>query len=75
LEVSPIFWMEVPTMGGWGLQGLKCIEVEVVLNKWGWDLDEEGANLVKTKALDDLHTLVKQGHPGVKVDVVLKHGY
>ena len=72
LDVSPIFWMDTPNMTEWRLNGLKRIDVEVMLNKWGWDCDEEETNAAKMRALAKLRKLVEEEHPGVVVDIVLK---
>ncbi|KAF2622683.1 hypothetical protein BU25DRAFT_494780 [Macroventuria anomochaeta] len=75
VDVSPIFWMDTPTMGQWKLKGLKRIEVEVALQKWGWNSNEEETKAAKVKALAKLRKLLEEEHPGVIVNVVLRRGY
>ena len=75
LDVSPIFWMDTPNLGEWKLEGLKRIHAEVVINKWGWDSDQEETEKAKVKALSKLCAQMELAHPGVVVDVVLKRGY
>lgn len=72
LDVSPIFWMDTPEMGEWKLEGLRRIQVEVVLNNWGWENNEEEATKVRTRTLRKLRELVESEHAGIVVDVVLK---
>lgn len=74
-DVSPIFWMDTPRMAQWKLKGLKQIEIDVALQKWGWDSNEEETKAVKVKALAKLRKLVEEEHPGVIVNVVLRHGF
>jgi hypothetical protein len=75
VEVSPIFWMDMPKMRQLELKGLERLEVEVVLNKWGWDSNEEEMKAAKTNALAKLTSLVEAEHPGVVVNVVLRREY
>lgn len=70
VEVSPIFWMDAPKMGQWELNGLKRLEVEVVLCKWGWDTNEEETKVAKADALAKLMILIEAEHPGVAVNIV-----
>ncbi|KZM18522.1 beta transducin [Ascochyta rabiei] len=75
LSVSPIFWMDTPNMEQWDLEGLKRIEIEVVLHKWGWNSNEEETKKVRARALSKLRVLVEIEHPGIEVDIVSKCGY
>jgi hypothetical protein len=75
LTINPAFWMDVPRIVNWGLDGLERIEVEVALRKWGWDSDKEEIKRVVDEALVKLRTLVEVEHPGVEVDVFMRHGY
>lgn len=67
LEVSPTFWMATPNMGGWGLDGLKRIEIEVVLSSWRWDSDREKVSEARNCALGKLRRLVEEQHPGAQL--------
>ncbi|KAJ4382938.1 hypothetical protein N0V86_002165 [Didymella sp. IMI 355093] len=75
LTINPAFWMDMPQIANWGLDGLERIEVEVALQKWRWDSDKEGIKRVVDEALVKLRTLVEAKHPGVEVDVFMRHGY
>ncbi|KAJ4346281.1 beta transducin [Ascochyta clinopodiicola] len=75
LDVSPIFWMDTPNMVQWNLEGLKRIEIEVVLHKWGWNSNEEGTKKVRARALSKLRVLVEDEHPGTEVVIVSKCEY
>jgi len=67
LEVSPIFWMEIPDMSTWGLTGLRRIEIEIVLTRWSCGSDREKVNEVKDRALEKLRALIQHHHPGVRL--------
>lgn len=67
MEVSPIFWMEIPDMSTWGLTGLRRIEIEIVLTRWSCGSDREKVNEVKDRALEKLRALIQHHHPGVRL--------
>lgn len=73
--MSPIFWMDTPSMNTWELEGLKWITVEVALGMWGFDIGEKQTTAVKENALVKLRGMVEENHPGVSVDVVLRRGH
>lgn len=75
VDVTPTFWMDTPSMMQWKLTGLEHIVVEVALHKWGWDIDEGKAEVAKDSVLAKLRRIVEEEHPGVVVDVALRHGY
>lgn len=75
IDVSPIFWMDTPSMNTWELEGLKWITVEVALGMWGFDIGEKQTTAVKENALVKLRGMVEENHPGVSVDVVLRRGH
>ncbi|KAJ4992148.1 amino acid transporter [Stagonosporopsis vannaccii] len=75
VDVNPTFWMDTPSMMQWKLTGLKHIVIEVALHKWGWDIDEAKAEVAKDLVLRNLRLLVEKEHPGVVVEVALRHGY
>lgn len=75
LSVNPVFWMDMPHMTELGLDGLKQIEIEVALQNWGWDTNQEEMNKVIVEAMVKLRKLVEENHPGVVVDVFLRRGY
>ena len=75
VEVSPIFWMDMPQMGQCELKGLERLEIEVVLNKWVWNSNEEETKAAKANVLVKLTRLVEAEHPGVVVNVVSRRGY
>lgn len=73
--ISPVFWMDEPRIMDWGLDGLQRIEVEVALQKWGWDNDKNEMKRTIDEALVKLRKLVEVEHPGVKVEVFMRRGY
>lgn len=75
LTINPVFWMDLPRVTELGLDGLKRIEVEVALQKWGWDTNQEEMDRVIVEAMVKLRKLVEGEHPGVVVDVFLRRGY
>ncbi len=72
LKASPIFWMETPRMSSWGLEGLKVIVVDVVLNRWGWATDEGEHRKAKDLAIRQLKTILGDEHPGVRIEIAEK---
>ncbi|KAF3051941.1 hypothetical protein E8E11_006724 [Didymella keratinophila] len=75
LTINPVFWMDEPRFADWGLDGLQRIEVEVALQKWGWDNDKNEMKRTIDEALVKLRTLVEVEHPGVEVEVFMRRGY
>lgn len=75
LSVSPLFWMDMPQIADWGLDGLRRIEVEAALQKWGWRADKEKLNRVLLDTMVKLRSLVEAEHPNVTVKVVSRRGY
>ncbi|KAF3046597.1 hypothetical protein E8E12_011145 [Didymella heteroderae] len=75
LTINPVFWMDTPRIANWGLDGLQRIEVEVALQKWGWDSEKEQMKRIIDEALVKLRKLVEIEHPGVQVDVFTRQGY
>ncbi|KAF1932412.1 uncharacterized protein M421DRAFT_2041 [Didymella exigua CBS 183.55] len=75
VSISPGFWMDMPRIADWGLDGLKQIDVEVTLRKWGWDTDKDDMKRVLEESMTKLRKLVEFGHPGVVVDVFLQRRY
>ncbi|OSS50713.1 hypothetical protein B5807_04068 [Epicoccum nigrum] len=69
MDVSPSFWMAVPSVGRWGLEGLKRIEVEVTLLNWGGMKDETLAEETKEWVLARLRRAVEVENPGVRLVV------
>ncbi|KAJ8115083.1 hypothetical protein OPT61_g3192 [Boeremia exigua] len=75
VDVSPVFWMDTPHMTQWRLNGLRRIEIEIALNKWGLDIDEAESKAAKVVVLAKLRRLVEEEHPGVTIDVALRPGF
>lgn len=75
LAVNPVFWMDLPRVAGLGLVGLERVEVEVALQRWTWDTEQEEMNEVVEKAMAKLRGLVEEAHPGIVVHVFSRRGY
>lgn len=75
LTINPAFWMDESKIADWGLDGLQRIEVEVALQKWGWDNDKDEMKRTIDEALVKLHKMVEVEHPGVEVEVFARRGY
>lgn len=75
LTINPVFWMDEPRIADWALDGLQRIEVEVVLQKWGWDNDKNEMKRTIDEALVKLRKLVEVELPGVEVEVFMRRGY
>ena len=69
MDVSPSFWIGVPSVAQWGLGGLKRIEVEVTLLHWGWLVDEQRAEETKEWVMVRLRRAIEGANPGVRVVV------
>jgi hypothetical protein len=69
VDVSTTFWMDLPNVKWWRLEGLKRIEVEVTLLNWGWMKDEARAEEAKEWVVERMKKLVEGVHPGVQVVV------
>ena len=70
IEVNPTFWMDVPSVIGWGLEGLKRVEVEVTLLNWGMLKDEKHAGETKGSVMERMKSAVEwYSPPGVRVAV------
>ena len=67
--MSPIFWMAIPNIGDWGLDGLKRLEIEVVLFSWRWDLEKREVSQAKSRALEKLCELMEDQHPGIQLHI------
>lgn len=67
MEVSPTFWMAIPNTSSWGLDGLKRIEIEVVLFSWRWDCSEDMVNEARNRVLARLRELIEEQHPGIQL--------
>jgi hypothetical protein len=75
LTVTPVFWMDEPRIADWELDGLQRIEVEVALQKWGWDNDKDEMKRTTYETLVKLRKLVEVEHPGIEVEVFMRRGY
>lgn len=69
VDVSTSFWMDLPNVKWWRLEGLKRIEVEVTLLGWGWMKEETRAEETKEWVMARLKKAVEAGNPGVRVVV------
>jgi hypothetical protein len=68
-DVSPSFWMNLPNVKWWGLEGLKRIEVELTLLGWGWVKDETMVEEAKEWVAARMKSEVERVHPGMQVVV------
>ena len=67
VDVSTSFWMDLPNVKWWRLEGLKRMEVEVTLLGWGWMKDETRAEETKEWVMARLRRAIQAGNPGVRV--------
>lgn len=75
VDVSPVFWMDNPNMTEWKVQGLKRIDIEIMITQWSWGCNHEKTQKAKAKALSKLRAQTESAHPGVLVNVYLRQGY
>lgn len=67
VDVSTSFWMDLPNVRWWRLEGLKRMEVEVTLLGWGWMKEETRAEETKERVMARLQRAIQAGNPGVRV--------
>ena len=74
VEFTPLFWTNSVATACLGLEGLKRVDVSILLNPWTCPVDEKGLVAAKQQMARQLRTLLEEEHLDIDMCIHWSHG-